>query len=110
MRSVQFETGKAEIKSESFNILTQIAEIMDRYPDFNLSIEAHTDDQGSATENQLLSEKRARACYNFLISSGVARERISYAGYGESRPIATNLTVSGRTLNRRVEFALIPKD
>lgn len=109
MRSIQFETAKAEIKSESFVYLTQIGEIMDRYPDFNLSIEGHTDDQGPATENQVLSERRARACYNFLISSGVSRERMSYAGYGESRPIATNQTVSGRTLNRRVEFALIPK-
>lgn len=110
MRSVQFETGKAEIKSESFNVLLQIAEIMNRYPDFNLSIEGHTDDQGGAAENQALSEKRARACYNFLASSGVARDRMEYAGYGESQPIATNQTVSGRTLNRRVEFALIPKN
>lgn len=110
MRSVQFETGKAEIKSESFNVLLQISEIMNRYPDFNLLIEGHTDDQGGAAENQALSEKRARACYNFLASSGVARDRMDYAGYGESQPIATNQTVSGRTLNRRVEFALIPKN
>lgn len=109
MRSVQFETAGVEIKSESFNYLLQIAEIMERYPDFNLSIEGHTDDQGEAATNQALSEKRARACYNFLISSGVARERMSYAGYGETRPIASNQTVSGRTLNRRVEFALIPR-
>lgn len=110
MRSVQFESGKAEIKSESFNILVQIAEIMQRYPDFNLSIEGHTDDLGSAENNQGLSELRARACYNFLASSGVARDRMAYVGYGESRPIATNQTISGRTLNRRVEFALIPKN
>ena len=83
---------------------------MNRYPDFNLSIEGHTDDQGSAIDNQQLSERRARACYNFLASSGVARERMSYAGFGESRPIATNQTISGRTLNRRVEFALIPRN
>ncbi len=108
MRSVQFQSSRAEIKSESFIYLTQIAEIMVRYPDFNLSIEGHTDDQGDATENQQLSEKRARACYNFLISSGVSRDRMTYRGYGESRPIASNQTLSGRTLNRRVEFALIP--
>ncbi len=110
MRSLQFESAKAEIKSESFIYLTQLAEIMFRYPDFNLSIEGHTDNQGDAVENQILSEKRARACYNFLASSGVARERMSYVGYGESKPIATNQTLSGRILNRRVEFALVPKE
>ena len=109
MRSVQFQSARAEIKSESFVYLTQIAEIMKRYPDFDLSIEGHTDGQGDATTNQRLSETRARACYNFLISSGVDANRMTYVGYGESRPIATNQTVSGRTLNRRVEFALVPR-
>ena len=109
MRSVQFETGRAAFRTESFNVLRQIAEIMDRYPDFDLTIEGHTDNQGSAQENQRLSEERARACYLFLLNSGVAADRMSYVGYGESRPIANNQTVSGRTLNRRVEFALVPR-
>ncbi len=110
MRSVQFEPAKVEIKSESFNILRQIGEIMSRYPDFNLTIEGHTDGQGNAVENQILSEKRAKACYDFLLNSGVSPARVSYAGFGESRPIATNQTISGRTLNRRVEFALVPRN
>ena len=109
MRSVQYETGNASIKQQSFNILRQIAEIMVRYPDFNLSIEGHTDGKGNAADNQKLSEDRARACYLFLKASGVSEERMSYAGYGETRPIANNESVSGRTLNRRVEFALIPR-
>ncbi len=109
MRSVQFESGQVAIKSESFNILRQIAEIMTRYPDFNLTIGGHTDAQGNAVENQILSEKRAKACYDFLINSGVSPSRMSYAGYGQSRPVATNQTISGRTLNRRVEFALVPR-
>ena len=67
MRSVQFETGSEAIKTQSFNILRQIAEIMDKYPDFNLSIEGHTDNQGTAVDNQRLSETRARACYTFLL-------------------------------------------
>ena len=108
MRSVQFETAKAAFRTESFNVLRQIAEILERYPDFNLEIEGHTDNQGNAAENQRLSEERARACYLFLLNSGVPADRMSYVGYGESRPIANNETVSGRTLNRRVEFALVP--
>ncbi len=110
MRSVQFETGKASFRTQSFNVLRQIAEIMDRYPDFDLSIEGHTDNQGSADENQRLSEERARACYLFLLNSGVSADRMGFEGFGESRPIANNQTVSGRTLNRRVEFALIPRN
>ena len=110
MRSVQFETGRAEIKSQSFNVLRQIGQIMERYPDFDLKIEGHTDNTGDATDNLALSQKRARACYNFLASSNVARSRMTYVGYGETRPIATNETVSGRTLNRRVEFALVPRE
>ena len=110
MRSVQFEPGKAEIKEVSFNVLRQIASIVDRYPDFDLKIEGHTDNLGDETDNLALSQKRARACYNFLASSGVPRERMTYIGYGEDRPIATNETISGRTLNRRVEFALVPQE
>ena len=110
MRSVQFEPAKAEIKSESFNVLRQITQIMERYPDFNLSIEGHTDGRGNANDNLALSQKRARACYNFLASDGVARSRMTYKGYGESSPIATNETISGRTLNRRVEFGLVPRN
>ncbi len=109
MRSVQYETGNSAIKTESFNILRQIAEIMNRYPDFDLTIEGHTDNKGPATDNQKLSEERAKACYTFLLNSGVADSRMTYRGYGEARPIANNETISGRTLNRRVEFALIPR-
>ncbi len=109
MRSVQYESGSDAIKTESFNILRQIAEIMNRYPDFDLTIEGHTDNQGQAVDNQRLSEQRAKACYTFLLNSGVQESRMSYTGFGEARPIANNETISGRTLNRRVEFALIPR-
>lgn len=109
MRAVQFETGGVAITQGSFTYLTQVAEIVQRYPDFNLSIEGHTDDVGNARDNQTLSENRARACYIFLRDTGVSEDRMTSAGFGESRPIANNQTVSGRVLNRRVEFALIPR-
>ncbi len=109
MRAVQFETGKATLKSESAKILNQIADIMKRYPDFNLSISGHTDNTGSATNNQRLSERRAQSCYEFLSKAGVSVSRMNYSGYGESRPIADNNTLRGKALNRRVEFNLIPR-
>jgi len=109
MRSIQFASGRAELKIESYRILRQIAEIMNRYPGYNLSISGHTDNVGSASNNQILSENRAKACFQFLTNAGISDARMNYAGFGESQPVADNRTVSGRTLNRRVEFSLIPR-
>lgn len=108
MKAVQFELGKATLKSESFTVLNQIADIMRKYPDYDLSIEGHTDDTGTTDANHKLSHARARACYEYLLQRGIPAGRMTHKGYGESRPIADNSTYSGRTLNRRVEFNLAP--
>ena len=109
MRAVQFETGKATLKSESYPVLNQISTIMDKYPGYNLIIAGHTDNVGSAVNNQLLSERRAQACFEYLIRRGVSSSRMSHTGYGESNPISDNNSLSGRALNRRVEFNLKPR-
>lgn len=109
MQAVQFQTGSAILKAESNDVLNQIANIMVRYPDFNMNISGHTDNTGSALINQSLSEKRAKACYDYLIRKGVSASRLSFSGFGESRPISSNETDRGRTLNRRVEFGLVPR-
>ena len=68
---------------------------------------AHQNDPMTKAENnKILSEDRARACYAYLVSEGISPKRISFQGFGEEQPIATNDTRSGRTLNRRVEFNL----
>jgi len=108
MRAVQFDSGKATLKAESYKILNQVADIMRRYPDYNLIISGHTDNTGSALKNQKLSENRAKACYEYLLAQGIDGKRMTYVGYGESRPIANNNTLRGRALNRRVEFTLVP--
>ena len=110
MQAVQFQTGSAILKTESHKVLMQIADIMGRYPDFNLHISGHTDNTGNPTLNQTLSEKRAKACYEFLANKGIAESRMSHTGYGESRPISSNQNEKGRSLNRRVEFNLIPRE
>jgi OmpA-OmpF porin, OOP family len=109
MQAVQFQTGSAVLKSESNIVLIQIADIMSRYPDFNMTISGHTDNTGSSPANQILSEKRAKSCFDFLVKKGVSLDRMSFSGFGESRPISTNENEKGRSLNRRVEFNLIPK-
>lgn len=110
MRAVQFDTGRSTLKSESFGVLKQIADIMRRYPDYNLMVSGHTDNTGSATANQKLSERRAKACYEFLTTQGISATRLNFAGYGESRPISDNNSLRGRSLNRRVEFNLVPSN
>lgn len=109
MQAVQFQTGSAILKPESNIVLNQIAEIMGRYPDFNMNISGHTDNTGSSVANQTLSEKRAKACYDYLVKKGIAVSRLNHTGFGESRPISTNENEKGRSLNRRVEFNLVPR-
>ena len=109
MRAVQFETGKATLKAESFAILDQIVDIMNQYPAYALSINGHTDNVGLEENNQILSEERAKSCFQYLVSKGVSAARLGYAGFGETVPLADNGTASGRKLNRRVEFNLYIK-
>ncbi len=108
MRAVQFEHGSARLKPESHKILNQVADIMKKYPDYRLEISGHTDNTGADAFNQKLSESRARACYDYLVALGINIKRMSYVGYGETKPIADNNTLAGRQLNRRVEFNLFP--
>ena len=109
MRAVQFDLGRASLKAESFTILDKVAKIMKKYPDYNLAIGGHTDNTGSVGFNLDLSERRAKVCYEYLISLGISTSRLSYAGYGSSQPISSNANETGRYLNRRVEFNLVPR-
>ena len=107
VKAVKFETGKAVLKAESSKILNDIAKIMVKYAGYNLRISGHTDNQGNDEANQVLSENRARACADFLIGKGVDKSRLIAAGFGETKPVASNKTAQGRTGNRRVEFELV---
>ncbi len=104
MRSIQFETGSNTLKASSYNTLDQIAKIMADYPAYSLSISGYTDSVGDSGPNQKLSERRAKSCYDYLVSKGVTGSRMTYIGYGEANPIADNKTKEGRAINRRVEF------
>lgn len=107
--NIQFETGKETLLTSSYPIMDQIATIMRQYPDYSLSISGHTDAIGNDANNMLLSQNRALTCYNYLVTKGIDRTRISHAGYGETQPLATNDTVEGRAMNRRVAFQLFVK-
>lgn len=104
MKAVQFETGSAKLIGESNTILKQIAEIMSKYPEQKLRISGHTDSIGTPEENQTLSESRAKMCYDTLIKFGIPASKMTYIGFGETKPIESNMFAPGREKNRRVEF------
>lgn len=106
---VQFETASATIKESSFPVLDKVIDVMNRYPNYTLKINGHTDDTGTAEENITLSENRAKSCYMYLINNGIVQERISYHGYGKTMPIVENNSEKNRAMNRRVEFELFEK-
>ncbi len=80
--------------------------LMDRYPQSKLYLEGHTDNVGNDEKNMLLSQDRARSVKAYLVQGGIAEERLTTAGYGETRPVDTNDTPEGRKHNRRVMMDL----
>ena len=106
--AIYFEFGSAEIKNESLGTLDQVFDVLSRSDSFSqLSIDGHTDDVGSDAYNRGLSQRRADSVRKYLIKRGLDASKLSAQGFGESKPIATNLTPEGRSENRRVEFNLL---
>ena len=106
---VFFDEGLATIKKESFELLNEVGDTILANKVGRVLIEGHTDDQGSDDINLDLSDARANSVRDYLIERGVPEEQLLARGFGESRPIATNDTASGRALNRRVVFTLLDK-
>ena len=106
-RTILFDTGKATLNPESTSVFVDIIRILNEYPNAKFTVEGHTDSVGSEKLNQSLSEKRANSVRDFLIAEGIAADRLTAIGYGESKPIASNNTRSGRKQNRRTEINLV---
>ncbi len=100
---VNFDTGKATIRPESFPRLDGVVEYMAHKKSVRIEISGHTDNVGKAKANKTLSEKRAKACRQYLISKGIDGSRVEAVGYGDERPVAPNDTPEGRQKNRRIE-------
>ncbi|MBU2571145.1 MAG: OmpA family protein [Gammaproteobacteria bacterium] len=106
MGDVLFEYDKSNVKAGGMRIISQLAEFLKQHPEITVRIEGHTDSVGSDSYNQQLSERRAEAVQRALRYAGINDARMTAIGYGETYPIATNATSSGRQLNRRVEIII----
>jgi len=107
LRNIFFDYNAFTIRNESEAELERLTKLITENPQIKVEISGHTDNVGGDDYNQKLSENRARAVVDYLIKSGVPKERLLYAGYGKSQPIASNDTPEGRQENRRTEFKII---
>lgn len=104
LTGVNFETAKAILKPESFPVLDDLAKQLQLNTAIFLEVSGHTDNSGNASKNLALSQARAQTVADYLITKGVAKERLTVKGYGSTKPIADNKTAEGKAQNRRVEF------
>jgi OOP family OmpA-OmpF porin len=105
--NVEFDTAKSVVKEKYYDDIKRVADFMKAYPETNAVIEGHTDNVGKAEYNDRLSDARAKSVRQYLIDKfGIDASRITSAGYGMNKPIASNDTKEGRQKNRRVEAVL----
>jgi OOP family OmpA-OmpF porin len=104
LNDVLFDIDKSVIRPEAYPVLDQVVEVFEKNPDIRVEVQGHTDSTASAKYNQGLSERRAAAIKAYLVSHGVASQRLKTRGFGLTKPVADNSTVEGRQLNRRVEL------
>jgi outer membrane protein OmpA-like peptidoglycan-associated protein len=109
LQGTQFAFDSAELTPEARGTLNENAAVLERETDVKVMIEGHTDSIGPETYNQGLSERRAKAVEEYLISKGISADRLEIMGYGPSNPIAANDTKEGRAMNRRVELKVLEK-
>ncbi len=109
LKNIFFELNKATLTPASYEELGRVLKLLESNPTLRIEISGHTDNVGSFQVNERLSEARAKAVVDYLIGNGIDADRLEYAGYAFSRPVATNDTAEGRAQNRRVEFEILSK-
>lgn len=109
LKNIFFDFDKATLRPESTNELERLTQLLNDVPNLKIEISGHTDSKGADDYNKKLSNNRAKAVVDYLVSKGIAADRLTYVGYGEEQPIATNDTDEGRQMNRRTEFKILSK-
>ncbi len=103
---ILFDTGSAVLSEASQKTLIDLNRVLKKYPENIILVKGHTDSTGTAAYNQTLSEKRAKAVYDFILENGLKTSSLSYKGYAATQPVASNNTAEGRAKNRRVELSI----
>jgi outer membrane protein OmpA-like peptidoglycan-associated protein len=106
--NITFSSGSSDLNARFFKVLDSVSLVLKKYDKTIVEIAGHTDSVGSASANQALSERRANTVAQYLISKGLKTERTIIIGAGETRPVASNDSEEGRSMNRRVELTLLP--
>jgi outer membrane protein OmpA-like peptidoglycan-associated protein len=109
LNDILFETNSAALTKESKVVIADFAGFLKENPKVAVAIHGHTDNIGDATSNRSLSYNRAKAVFDHLVSLGIQASRLSYNGYGQEKPVASNETPEGRAKNRRTEFVIVSK-
>ena len=104
---VLFDSGEASLRPEAQPELNKLADFLQKHPKTRLGVAGHTDDVGTDSDNLALSQQRAQAVYDFLLTKNIPATRIQWKGFGEARPVADNGTETGRQQNRRVECIVL---
>ncbi|MDE3184803.1 MAG: OmpA family protein [Bacteroidota bacterium] len=107
LKNVFFDTKKTELKPESISELDNVVRLMNENPNMKILISGYTDNVGTPADNLKLSNGRALSVVNYLVAKGVKKDRLSYKGFGETNPVATNDTEEGRAINRRTEMRVV---
>ncbi len=103
-----FDTARTTIKPISYPVLDDVVDVLNKHPEITLvEVQGHTDHRGGDAYNMNLSQGRAEASVQYLVSKGISSSRLRAVGYGEARPIASNQTVEGMSQNRRTEFVIV---
>lgn len=110
LNNIFFDSNESTLRKESFSELERAVKLMNDMSSLQIEISGHTDNVGSSKSNRQLSEQRAKAVTDYLISKGCDKDRMKYKGYGSGQPIAPNNSDAGRQLNRRTEFKVLKVD
>jgi outer membrane protein OmpA-like peptidoglycan-associated protein len=107
--NITFETDSYNLKSSFYPVLNSVGLVLAKYADTTMRVTGHTDNTGSRSYNQNLSERRARSVADYLVTREVAQSRMFVQGLGLDQPIADNASAAGRAQNRRVELTILPQ-
>lgn len=107
LKNIFFDTDKFDLKDASKIELNKLISFLNKNPKIKFEVSGHTDNVGTVPYNQVLSERRAKSVFSYLLANGINAERMISKGYGDSKPIADNKTESGRAQNRRTEFKIV---